>query len=69
MAEQVPVVVKEKVKKPRTKSTKAKAAKTSENEAAALLVRLQLDGQVSAVPPIQLNGKEIVIGTDSVLLT
>ncbi|HND50079.1 MAG TPA: FHA domain-containing protein, partial [Anaerolineales bacterium] len=61
-----PVAVKEKTKKPRTKSTKAKAAKTLENEALASLVRLQADGQVAAVPPIQLNDAEIVFGTDPV---
>lgn len=69
LAEPPPAVVKEKTKKPRTKSTKAKPAKTLENEAAALLVRLQADGQVAAVPPIQLNGKEIVFGTDPVQCT
>ncbi|MBI2332852.1 MAG: FHA domain-containing protein [Chloroflexi bacterium] len=69
MAEPTPVVAKEKAKQPRTKSTKAKTAKTSENEAAASLVRLQTDGQVAAVPPIQLNGKEIVFGTDPVQCT
>jgi hypothetical protein len=69
LAEPAPVVVKEKARKPRTKSTKAKTAKTSENEAEASLVRLQADGQVAAVPPIQLNGNEIVIGTDPVQCT
>ena len=64
--EPAPVAVKEKTKKPRTKSTKAKAAKTLENEAMASLVRLQADGQVAAVPPIQLNDAEIVFGTDPV---
>ncbi|MFN8432677.1 MAG: FHA domain-containing protein [Anaerolineales bacterium] len=65
-AEPAPVVVKEKAKKPRTKSTKAKTAKTSENEALASLVRLQADGQVAAVPPIQLIDTEIIFGTDPV---
>lgn len=69
LAEPAPAVVKEKIKKPRTKSTKAKAAKTSENEAAASLVRLQADGQIAAIPPIPLNGTEIIIGTDPIQCT
>ncbi|MFN8401152.1 MAG: FHA domain-containing protein [Anaerolineales bacterium] len=67
--EPAPVVVKEKSRKPRTKSNKPKAAKTSEQEAAASLVRLQSDGQVAAVPPLQLNADEIVFGTDPVQCT
>ena len=61
--------VKEKSRKPRTKSNKPKTAKTSEQEAAASLVRLQADGQVAAVPPLQLNADEIVFGTDPVQCT
>ncbi len=61
--------VKEKSPKRQPKPRKAKTAEKSENEAAASLARIQADGQFSAVPPIPLNGKEIVIGTDPVQCT
>lgn len=55
-----------KEKKPRrqSKPRKGKTAKVPEIEAAASLVRLQPDGQYAAVPPIPLNGKEILFGSD-----
>lgn len=61
----------EKEKKPRRspRLKKEKQAKTPEVEAAASLVRLQADGQYAAVPPIALNGKEVVLGTDPVQCT
>ncbi len=61
----------EKEKKPRRspRLKKEKQAKTPEVEAAASLVRLQPDGQYAAVPPIALNGKEIILGTDPVQCT
>lgn len=63
MTESAPAV---KEKKPRRQSRprKSKTDKTVEAEAAASLVRLQNDGQYAAIPPIPLNGKEILIGTD-----
>lgn len=70
MAEQAPApIIKEKAQKRQTKPRKTKTVSTSEKEAAASLVRLNPDGQFAAVPPIQLNGKEIVIGTDPVQCT
>lgn len=60
---------KEKTQKRQSKPKKAKTVPTSEQEAAASLVRLQADGQIAAIPPIQLNGKELVLGTDPVQCT
>lgn len=57
---------KEKSSKPAAKARNAKAAKTSEQEAAASLVWLQVDGQIAAIPPIPLNGSELIFGTDPV---
>ena len=68
-AEPTATEVKEKSPKRQPKPRKAKTAEKSENEAAASLARIQADGQFSAVPPIPLNGKEIVIGTDPVQCT
>lgn len=69
LVEQAEPAAKEKKPKRQSKPRKPKAAKTSEVEAAALLVRLNPDGQFAAVPPIPLNGKEIVIGTDPIQCT
>ncbi|MCB9109810.1 MAG: FHA domain-containing protein [Anaerolineales bacterium] len=60
---------KERNLKRQTKPVKAKTGKTSESEAAASLVRVNPDGQFAAVPPIPLNGTEILIGTDPVQCT
>lgn len=57
---------KEKSSKPAAKARNAKPAKTSEQEAAASLVWLQVDGQIAAIPPIPLNGSELIFGTDPV---
>lgn len=43
---------------------KGKTAKVPEIEAAASLVRLTPDGQYASVPPLPLNGKEILLGSD-----
>ena len=69
LGQQVEQVAKEKTQKRKPKPAKSKTASTSEKEAMALLVRLQADGQVAAIPPIPLNGKEITIGTDPVQCT
>jgi hypothetical protein len=68
MAEAAPAA---REKKPRrmSKPGKGKKAKVPETEAAASLVRLQADGQYAALPPIPLNGKEILFGTDPVQCT
>ncbi|GAB1471327.1 hypothetical protein MASR2M66_22050 [Chloroflexota bacterium] len=55
---------KEKSSKPPPKPRKPKAAKTLEKEAAASLVRIQADGQIAALPPIPLNGDQLIFGTD-----
>jgi len=60
---------KEKSSKVPPKPRKPKAAKTSEKEAAASLVRIQADGQVAALPPISLNGDKLIFGTDPVQCT
>lgn len=70
LTQPIPVLVEAapaaKEKKPRrtTKPGSGKKAKVPENEAAASLVRLQADGQYAALPPIPLNGKEVVLGSD-----
>lgn len=51
------------------KLKREKKAKTPEVEAAASLIRLQHDGQYAAVPPIALNGKEVILGTDPMQCT
>ena len=58
-------------KKPRRlpKLKKQKQAKSAEVEAAASLVRLNPDGQYAAIPPIALNGRELILGTDPVECT
>ena len=60
-----------KEKKPRRlpKLKKEKQAKSSEVEAAASLVRLAPDGLYAAIPPIPMNGKEVILGTDPVQCT
>ncbi len=60
-----------KEKKPRRlpRLKKEKQAKTPEVEAAASLVRLNPDGQYAAIPPIPMNGKEVILGTDPVQCT
>lgn len=69
LAEQAAPAAMEKKPKRQSKPRKAKAGKTSEVEAAALLIRIQADGQAAAIQPLQLNGKEIVIGNDPVQCT
>jgi hypothetical protein len=69
LVEQVAPVAKEKSPKRQPKPKKAKTVSTLENEAVALLVRISTDGQFAALPPIPLNGKEIVVGTDPVQCT
>lgn len=70
LTQPIPVLVeaasaaKEKKPKRTTKPGSGKKAKVPENEAAASLVRLQADGQYAALPPIPLNGKEVVLGSD-----
>ena len=60
-----------KEKKPRRlpKLKKEKQAKSPEVDASASLVRLNPDGQYAAVPPIPMNGKEVILGTDPVQCT
>jgi hypothetical protein len=69
LAEQAAPVAKEKTPKRASKPRKPKATSTSEKEAAASLIRINPDGQVAAIPPIQLNGNEIILGTDPVQCT
>lgn len=69
LAEQSATTIKEKSPKRQTKPRKAKTASPSEKEAVASLVRIQADGQFAANPPIALNGKELIIGTDPVQCT
>ena len=69
LAEQAEPEAKEKKPKRQSKPRKPKAGKTLEVEAAALLIRIQADGQPAAVQPMALNGKEVVIGTDPVQCT
>lgn len=66
LAEQTAAEAKEKRPKRQTKPRKAKTAAPSENEAVASLVRIQANGQFAANPPIALNSKELIIGTDPV---
>lgn len=64
-----PITVRQKDLKetnPRMKAVSAKAHSSSEAEASASLVRLQADGQIAAVPPILLNGAEVIVGKDPV---
>lgn len=61
--------VKEKTQKRQSKPKKEKTVPKSEKEAEASLIRINPDGGVAAVPPIQLNGKEIIVGTDPVQCT
>lgn len=60
---------KEKTKKRRTTPRKTEAGQKSGVEAAASLIRINPDGQFAALPPIPLNGKEVIIGTDPVQCT
>ncbi|HMZ08496.1 MAG TPA: FHA domain-containing protein [Anaerolineales bacterium] len=69
LAEQPVQEVKEKTKKRRKQSGKTETGQKSNVEAAASLVRINSEGQFVAVPPIPLNGKEVVIGTDPVQCT
>ncbi|MBL8063791.1 MAG: FHA domain-containing protein [Anaerolineales bacterium] len=69
LVEQPEPAAKEKTKKRRTQPRKTEAASKSIIEAAASLIRIQADGQFAAFPPIPLNGKEVVIGTDPVQCT
>lgn len=69
LTDQAASAIREKTKKRQSKPGKAKPVPRLEMEAAASLVRVQADGQFAAVPPIPLNGKEIVLGTDPVQCT
>ncbi|MCZ2126160.1 MAG: FHA domain-containing protein [Anaerolineales bacterium] len=54
-------------KDPKETNPRLKAVKVAaESDAAASLVRLQADGQIAAVPPISLNGAEVIVGKDPV---
>lgn len=66
--EAAPAAIEKKPKR-QSKPRKAKAGKTAEVEAVASLIRLQADGQFAALPPIPLNGKEVILGTDPVQCT
>lgn len=59
----------EKSKKRKTKPKKTEAGQKSVNEAAAAFVRINMDGQFVAVPPIPLSESEIIFGTDPVQCT
>jgi hypothetical protein len=70
-----PIVVAEQPKKRRAPSKKASATPRSRKEAketkeaAASLIRINVDGQVATVAPINIIEKEIVFGTDPVQCT
>ena len=64
-----PAPVEEKIKKRRAPSKKAAADTKSRTEAAAFLFRINTDGQVAAVAPINLLDKEIIFGADPVQCT
>jgi hypothetical protein len=64
-----PVVPAEKSKKPRAKPKKASAGSKSGPEADASLIRINPNGQVAAVAPLQLIEQEIIFGTDPVQCT
>jgi hypothetical protein len=55
-----------KIKKPRAKSKKAEAGTKSKKEAAALFIRIGVDGQPVVAAPISIAEKEITFGTDPV---
>ncbi len=66
--EAAPAAIEKKPKR-QYKPRKPKAGKTAEVEAIASLIRLQADGQFAALPPIPLNGKEVILGNDPVQCT
>lgn len=69
LAEQPEPAAKKKPKKRRAQLRKTEAGQKAVSEAAASLIRINPDGQFAAIPPIPLNGKEVVIGTDPVQCT
>ena len=64
-----PITVAEQPKKRRVPSKKASTVPKSRKEVAASFIRVNADGQIAAVAPIQVIEKEIVFGTDPVQCT
>ncbi|NWF63486.1 MAG: FHA domain-containing protein [Chloroflexi bacterium] len=69
LKQEVSAEIKEKRPRRQSKPKKTKTTKSAKMEAEASLIRIQADEQFAAVPPIPLNGSEVIIGTDPVQCT